>query len=292
MHGIPGRYEVRECLVCGSGTTLPPAGPEEIADYYPREYAPYALPRGPLATAMRTVQRARDRRFPFAGLRQRPPGTLLDVGCGRGDLAAGWTTTGWHAVGVEPSSEAAEVARLRGIEVKLGTLHTVTLEPESADVAVFRHSLEHVPDPRGDLRKVHAALRPGGSVAIVLPNWNSWQRRAFGERWFPLELPRHRSHFSAAGLRAALEAAGFVDVVTRPGSPFITTAWTLQYRLFGRCLTKDGWALWLGYLLSAPVAMLAWPLDTLLGGGDFLHAVASKPASRTLVESGSRPVPS
>lgn len=278
MHGVPGRYEIFACARCGTGTTFPIVGAEEIASYYAGDYAPYAMPRGPLATVMSVLQRGRDRRFPLSALREQRPGTLLDVGCGRGDLAASWIAAGWRAVGVEPSPEACETARARGVQTLTGTLDTVTLEPESVDAAVFRHSLEHVPDPRLDLRRVHAALRPGGRVAIIVPNWGSWQRRAFAERWFPLELPRHRTHFTAAGLHAALAAAGFEDVVVHAATPFITTTWSLQLLLFGRCLTTSGVALWAGYLASAPVSLLARPVDALLGGGDFLHAAARKPA--------------
>jgi SAM-dependent methyltransferase len=277
MHGVPGRYEIFECSSCGSGTTLPFVGPDEIASYYLSEYAPYALPRGLLASVMRQMQRGRDRRFPLADLRTGRPGRLLDVGCGRGDLAASWIAAGGSAMGVEPSPEAAATAEMRGIETLVGTLDTVELQPESVDAAVFRHSLEHVPDPRQDLRRAHAALRSGGRVAVILPNWGSWQRRAFGDCWFPLELPRHRTHFTAAGLRAALEAAGFTGVLTRPATPFITTTWSLQFRLFDRCMTKDGAGLLAGYAASVPISILARPLDALHGGGDFLHAVGEKP---------------
>jgi SAM-dependent methyltransferase len=278
MHGVRGRYEVFVCRRCGSGTTLPLAGPEEIAGYYSDEYAPYVPPRGALAAAMRILQRARDRRFPLGALRDRSPGVLLDVGCGRGDLCASWIQAGWRAVGVEPSPRAAAVARERGVETLVGTLDTVSLPAEAYDVAVFRHSLEHVSDPRADLRQVHAALRPGGRVGVIVPNWGSWQRRAFGDRWFPLELPRHRCHFSAEGLRRALAAAGFVDAVVRPGTPFITTTWSLQLCLFGRCLTNSGAALLAGYAASLPVAALVRPVDLLLRDGDFLHAAAGKPS--------------
>src|SRR2546423_3157691 len=147
----------------GAGRRLPREGAEEIASYYSQEYAPYVLPSGPLAAAMRVLQRARDRRFPLGALRERPPGSLLDVGCGRGDLAASWVQTGWRVVGVEPSEQAAAVARMRGVETLVGTLDTVELPRSAFDAAVFRHSLEHVPDPGQDLRRVHASLRPGGA---------------------------------------------------------------------------------------------------------------------------------
>lgn len=276
MHGIPGSWPIHECLRCGSGTTLPPAREEELAGFYPLQYAPFEVPTGPLARAMAILQRARDRRFPLAALAAAPGGsrTLLDVGCGRGDLAASWIAAGWRVLGIEPSPDAAATAASRGAEIVGETLSTVPLQPESVDAVVFRHSLEHVTDPRLDLRRVHAALAPGGRLAVIVPNWGSWQRRAFGEYWFPLELPRHRTHFTAAGLTAAIGDAGFARVDVRPATPFITTTWSLQFRFFDRLLTDAGAALLAGYAASLPISLVAGGIDAIRGGGDFLHAAA------------------
>ncbi len=279
MHRIPGHWPVVRCARCGSATTLPLVGEEELGAFYPGEYAPFSPLTGLLGAAMRSVRRAESHRFPLANLTaKRSPGKLLDVGCGRGDLAAIWIERGWKVTGIEPSPEAARIARGRGAEVLDGTLSTVELAPESFDAAVFRHSLEHVVDPQRDLRRVLAALRPAGRLAVIVPNWNSWQRRAFGEYWFPLELPRHRTHFSAQGLRAALAAAGFDRVVVRPSSPLITTTWSLQFRLFDRLVSDSGGALLAGYGASALVTLLIRPLDLALRSGDFLHAAAERPA--------------
>lgn len=278
MHGIAGSWPIHQCVRCGSGNTLPLVTEDELSAFYPSDYAPFSLPRGALAAAMDSMQRARNRRFPLARLAVgQGRGRLLDIGCGRGDLAASWIEAGWSVLGIEPSPGAARVARARGAEVIEGTLSTVTLDPESVDAAVFRHSLEHVTDPQADLRRVFAALRPGGRLAVILPNWNSWQRHAFGEYWFPLELPRHRTHFSARGLRAALESAGFVQAEIRAATPFITTTWSLQFRLFDGLLTQTGPALLAGYAIAAPVSVFSRLLDGLLGGGDFLHAAAQRP---------------
>lgn len=279
MHRIPGHWPVVSCTRCGSATTLPLVGEEELAAFYPGDYAPFSPPGGLLGRAMRLVRRAENRRFPLANLTaKRSSGKLLDVGCGRGDLAAIWIERGWKVTGIEPSPEAARIARRRGAEVLDGTLSTVELAPESFDAAVFRHSLEHVVDPQRDLRRVLAALRPAGRLAVIVPNWDSWQRRAFGEYWFPLELPRHRTHFSAQGLRAALAAAGFDRVAVRPSTPLITTSWSLQFRLFDRLVSDSSGALLAGYGASALVTLLIRPLDLALRSGDFLHAVAERSA--------------
>src|SRR5690242_8553798 len=89
MLGTSGSFEVVVCRECGSGTTQPALRPEELGALYPEVYGPYAEPTGVLAMvshAIRTAQGARAlRRFPLAGATGQRG---LDVGCGRGDLAA------------------------------------------------------------------------------------------------------------------------------------------------------------------------------------------------------------
>ncbi len=278
MHRIPGDWAIHTCLRCGSGTTLPLVSEAELGGFYPQAYAPFDVPQGLLARFMAGLQRARDGRFPLATLADGPaPGTLLDVGCGRGDLAASWIAAGWTVLGIEPSPQAAETAARRGARIVGTTLRDAELGPESIDAVVFRHSLEHVVAPRIELERVLAALRPGGRLAVIVPNWGSWQRRAFGTRWFPLELPRHRTHFTADGLRAAIADAGFSGVDVRPATPFITTTWSLQFRLLDRLVTESGPALLAGYAASALIAPSVAVIDRVRGSGDFLHAAASRP---------------
>jgi SAM-dependent methyltransferase len=277
MHRIPGTWAIHRCATCGSGTTLPIVAEDQLGPFYPESYAPFDLPSGLLARAMAEMQRRRDRRFPLSALDAgNGPGTLLDVGCGRGDLAASWLAAGWTVLGVEPSEQAAQVASRRGAQIVGTTLSDAQLEPRSLDAVVFRHSLEHVVEPRLELRRVAAALRPGGRLAVIVPNWGSWQRRAFSERWFPLELPRHRTHFTAAGLRMALHSAELEPIDVVPATPFITTTWTLQFALLDRIVTDSGGALLAGYLASAPISVVTRLLDLVLHSGDFLHAAAVK----------------
>jgi SAM-dependent methyltransferase len=278
VHRIPGRWAIHRCERCGSGTTLPIVAEAELGSFYPTSYAPFDLPTGLLARAMAEMQRRRDRRFPLSELGGNGrPGTLLDVGCGRGDLAASWLQRGWTVLGVEPSPEAAAIATRRGARIVGHTLSDASVTLGSLDAAVFRHSLEHVVDPRVELGRVARMLAPGGRLAVIVPNWGSWQRRAFGERWFPLELPRHRTHFTADGLRAAIGAAGLQVIDVVPSTPLITTTWSLQLALFDRLLTDSGPALLAGYAASVPVATLTRAIDLMLRSGDFLHAAATRP---------------
>jgi SAM-dependent methyltransferase len=274
LHGVAGTHRVHVCERCGSGTTLPLAGLEQLDAFYPSAYVPHVVPAGPLSRVMARVQRARMRNWPLSELTA--PGRALDVGCGRGDLGAELSARGWRVDGVDPSPDACAVARLRGIDAHEGVLGSLALEPASYDAIVFQHCLEHVPDPRADLTLAFSLLRPGGRVIVTLANWASWQRRRFRARWFPLELPRHRTHFTRQGLRIALEQAGFSELRLGTSSSFICLCWSLQYRLFGRLLSVSGIRLWLGYAASAALWPAAFVLDRLHGDGDFLHASARR----------------
>lgn len=283
LHAVPGSFWVERCGACGSGRTLPAASSAQIATFYPAGYGPYELPANPLlrlvSRAIRAWQSHRALHgHPLGPARGLPAGRAVDVGCGRGDLAATLVGCGWSVTGVEPSPDACALARARGVDARQGTLGDVPLEPAAYDFAVFQHSLEHVPDPLGDLRRVSAALRPGGLVSITVPNFGCWQSRRFGSRWFHLDLPRHRVHFTEAGLRRALAAAGLEPVAIDTSTSSIGLPASIQYAVAGRCLFPDG----LRLRVAAGLCALSWPLsriaDRLAGAGDQLHAVARRPA--------------
>jgi hypothetical protein len=53
-------------------------------------------------------------------------------------------------------------------------------------------------------------------MLVGVPNVASLQSRLGGERWFHLDPQRHLVHFTARGLSALVERAGFTDVQRRP----------------------------------------------------------------------------
>ena len=281
LHDTPGRYEVAVCAACASGTTHPPVAPEQLGALYPEAYGPYADAGGGLVAALsrviRHVQgRLALRRFPLDRLAARRAGKGLDVGCGRGDLAALLIGEGWSMAGVEPSPAACEAARSRGVDARAGTLASVELEPGAYDLVVFQHSLEHTIEPHADMERVRDALAPGGVVVITVPNFGCWQARRFGDRWYHLDLPRHRTHFTAGGLERLLARAGLRAERIATSTSTVGLPATLQYAAAGRCLFPGGLALRVASglcVLLLPFARLA---DRLGGGGDQLHVVAGR----------------
>lgn len=283
LHGTGGEHAVARCPACGSGVTLPHVDDAELPVFYPQDYGPYDDRMRPIerlvSSVIRSMQsRSALRRAPLAALRTRPPARGLDVGCGRGDLAAALRAQGWRMEGIEPSAEACARATVRGIDVRQGTLTSVTLESAAYDAVIFRHSLEHINDPVAALCRVAAALRPGGVVLITVPNFASWQARRFRGYWYHLDLPRHRVHLTPGALERALRAAALQVVSLSTSSTTVGLPASIQYRLVGRCLFPAGAGLRVASGLCAALLPLTSALNRGAGGGDVVHVVARRPA--------------
>jgi hypothetical protein len=122
---------------------------------------------------------------------------LLDVGAGDGTLVRALRARGREATGVDPFADGPDVT----------PADPASLEGEWAG-AVFWHSLEHMRDAGGVLRHVTERLRPGGVVVVAVPNIASLQARAWGDRWFALDLPRHVLHLRSDLLTTRLQELG------------------------------------------------------------------------------------
>ena len=160
----------------------------------------------------------------------RPDGRLLDVGCGSGQFLKEARATGrWEVLGVEPSAAAAgEARRLAGCTVHASTLDGAPLERGSFDVLTAFGVLEHLHDPVGTLRHAGTLLKPGGVLAVYVPNFHYLRMKDTGlgalvrrRRWSDLHPQEHLFHFTPRSLWALLEKAGFEVVDLDVGCPFV-----------------------------------------------------------------------
>jgi SAM-dependent methyltransferase len=137
-----------------------------------------------------------------------PRGTLLDIGAGRGRFVASARAAGWSATGIEPSARGVQAARSAyGVALERASLADAS---GHYDAVSLWHVLEHLDDPDAAIAHIASLLRPGGLLLVGVPNLASVQARIGRDRWFHLDLERHRTHFTPAGLRALLERCGFV----------------------------------------------------------------------------------
>ncbi|MDP8256670.1 MAG: class I SAM-dependent methyltransferase [Candidatus Alcyoniella australis] len=140
---------------------------------------------------------------------QRPPGSLLEIGCAAGFFLDAALQRGWSTMGIEISEQAARYAREQlGLDVRQGTIEQFELEPESFDAAVLNDTIEHLRDPARAIELIAAALKPGGVLLITTPDTGSAWARLLGRRWVHLKPGEHFHYFSASSLARLLERFG------------------------------------------------------------------------------------
>ncbi len=138
------------------------------------------------------------------------PGTVLDVGCGRGITLSFLKKWGWDCTGTQLSKNAAEYARKAfGLKIYEGDLLEAKFDEEAFDLVILAHVLEHVPDPLAYLQEINRILTGKGVLILELPNAGNRMIDVFKERWFGWDLPRHLYHFTLETITRMLSQAGF-----------------------------------------------------------------------------------
>ena len=97
-----------------------------------------------------------------------PPGRLLDVGCGTGELAVAARGAGHDVVAVEPDPEMAALAGEFLDDVVLAGLPDLPLADDGFDAVVAAFVLNHVDDPRAAACGLARVAAPGGVVRATI----------------------------------------------------------------------------------------------------------------------------
>lgn len=98
--------------------------------------------------------------------------TVLDVGCGAGNLGAALEDRGITVYGIEAFPEAAQKAETKLSHVLCGDIESAVLpyNDEQFDCILFGDVLEHLVDPWSVLKKLRPYLKKDGTVLTCVPN--------------------------------------------------------------------------------------------------------------------------
>ena len=140
----------------------------------------------------------------------RPPGRrVLDVGAAGGSFLAMARERGYEPLGCEPSTWMCGFARERyGLDLFPGTIFDMEVAPGSLDLVTLWDVIEHTPDPRAVLSRVHELLSPEGVLVMSWPDYSSLAARALGAKW-PFLLTVHLYYFAPATMTELLGRTGF-----------------------------------------------------------------------------------
>jgi 2-polyprenyl-3-methyl-5-hydroxy-6-metoxy-1,4-benzoquinol methylase len=197
------------CTGCGLVHTHPVPTLEELTEYYTLHYRQsYKNTHAPKPKHVLRAGQAALERLERLASHVPAGGTLLDVGSGGGEFVYLATKAGYQASGLEPNEGYADYARAQyGIPVQPGTWESATIAEERLDVVTMHHVLEHFQYPLSALIRIHSWLKPGGHLAIDVPDLES-RRHSPGTQFHYA----HIYNFNHVSLKAVARKAGFTPV--------------------------------------------------------------------------------
>jgi len=229
----------------------PLPSPEELADYYARQY--YQDSDGKKTTydsaytAAELEYKTLESRLCLQAIQEnRPEGRkgrkILELGCGEGFFLAQAAEEGADVKGVDFSSFAVEKwnPAIAG-QCVFGDIYAILKDlsrnGETFDVCVLRNVLEHVIDPPFLMDQIRMALKEDGLAVITVPNdYSDIQKLAMDKGYIDREFwfapPDHLFYFNTENISPFMQKNGFgiVDMFSsfpvdfflfHPGSNYI-----------------------------------------------------------------------
>lgn len=203
-------FAIVKCEECGFVYTNPRPTVSEIGKYYQsEEYVSHSDTRKGLINWIYGKVRNRTLKdklqlinsFNTEGKR------ILDIGCGTGHFLSTAQQNGWTVTGVEVDDATRATAESR---LNTSIYHHFDEVPEKGkyDIITMWHVLEHVHDLNATIVKLKKLIHKKGRIIIAVPNYNSEDRKIYGDNWAAFDVPRHLYHFTQNSMNTLIRKHG------------------------------------------------------------------------------------
>ena len=214
-----GNYKLVQCRQCGLLYLYPRPGQDELKKLYSGSYFTTNIRETNWTEDNTEKERLIKKKQAMLNYVQKylgmwNKGVFLEIGCATGYLVELAKRCGFDTKGIEISEYASSLAR----QLTMRPIFTGTIEqalkssfimPNSVDVIVMSHVLEHVDSPRETLKAIFSALKSGGIAVLRCPDIGGLDARLGGKRWDGLRIPYHYYHFTPVTLGKYLTEIGF-----------------------------------------------------------------------------------
>jgi 2-polyprenyl-3-methyl-5-hydroxy-6-metoxy-1,4-benzoquinol methylase len=205
-------FTIVECVGCGFRFINPRPLTGKLGQYYKSEnYISHSGTKKGFVNKIYLLARkfTQDRKYNIVQA-FKPMGSILDIGCGSGELLKLFQKKGWKTVGIEPDELVRKTAINR---YSLDIREEVSLKNISDgffDVITMWHVLEHVPDLVDRVKEVKRMLKNDGVLIVAVPNSNSMDAKIYEEHWAAYDVPRHLWHFTKDSIAMLFRNHGMV----------------------------------------------------------------------------------
>ncbi|MBT7608698.1 MAG: class I SAM-dependent methyltransferase [Bacteriovoracaceae bacterium] len=141
---------------------------------------------------------------------------VLDIGCAGGAFPKAAHDLGFDVIGIEPSGYLCDWGKKTyGLDLRPGFLEKQNFEPKAFDVVTLWDVVEHLTDPKTELRRIGNILKDKGYLLVNYPDYNSVVAKIMGLKW-PFLLSVHLFYFSPKTIKALLNDCGFEVMEVKP----------------------------------------------------------------------------
>lgn len=139
--------------------------------------------------------------------------TILDVGCGTGQLVKYLNQYGFNAKGCDLYAEGHGL----GNNFIRASATSLPLKSNSLDLITSISVIEHLKkiEVTKFLTEAKRVLKNQGYIFLVTPNYNSPWRVILGKKWFGYSDPTHINFYTPSSLSMVLQENGFERIKFR-----------------------------------------------------------------------------
>ena len=195
-------FTITRCINCDFLFTNPRPNFEELPKYYnSQEYISHTDKSNNLINLIYKVARVFTLKNKFKLLSSLTEGrSILDFGCGTGDLLKECKKNQWNVYGFEPDQQARTIAHKKinaDIFSDLQQLQSL----KDISVVTLWHVLEHVSELNETISQLKSTISNNGKMIVAVPNPDSYDANHYQQYWAAYDVPRHLYHFSQQSIK-------------------------------------------------------------------------------------------
>ena len=212
-----GKFCFVKCATCGVKYHYPLPTKEYLGSWYSKKLLSKRW-KGDISNAITENYKQNRLNYPkYLELVKDVPveGVALDVGCYAGHFLTHLIKRGFSGIGVDLNGGLVEYGKSTfGVDIRHGELRDLNFNDSYFSLVTCHQVFEHVRDPYGLIVEIARILKPGGFVAISVPDASCNTK---------ITYPEHLFHFVALSIST---------LFNRAGMPVVVTANTAQKALF------------------------------------------------------------